>query len=141
MSFGQTLADHGRADNANVTICREEERQSVTAEIFVKNITKPAECAVARSRYPGSEWRPHPYQLMQEVFLAYFLPFPALLSREKMVLGGYISVKSIRFYPRVGQIVGQKASERILEVFYPRRSSPKSKLAEVSLWETSASGK
>ena len=76
--------------------CGEDERRSVAAIMW--------------SCYPSSGQRPHPYQLMQEDFLAYFLPFPALLSREKMVSGGLVSNKFIRFSSRVGQIVGQSLS-------------------------------
>ena len=58
---------------------------------------------------------------MPEDFLAYFLPFPALLSREKVVSSGLVSDKFFRFSSRVGQVVGQKASgsEFILRInFY-----------------------
>ena len=56
----------------------------------------------------GFQPRPHPYQVAQKHFLACFLPFPALLSRGKVVFGGLISNKFIRFDSRVGQVVGQR---------------------------------
>ena len=66
----------------------------------------------------GFQPRPHPYQVTPEDFLAYFLPFRAVLSREKVVLGGLVSDIFIRFSSSVGQVVGQKASGRISEVFH-----------------------
>ena len=63
---------------------------------------------MSRSCHPNPPQRPHLYQLMQEDFLAYFLPFPTLLSQEKVVLGALVSDKFFRFLSRVGQIVGQR---------------------------------
>ena len=74
----------------------------------MKNPLRPKAKGILWSCYPNANERPHPYQLMQEDFLAYFLVFPAVLSRERVVFGGFVSDKFIRFDSRVGQDVGQR---------------------------------
>lgn len=74
----------------------------------MKNSLRPKAKGILWSCYSNANERPHPYQLMQENFLAYFLAFRAVLFRERVVLGGYISDKFIRFNSRVGQVVGRR---------------------------------
>ena len=75
-----------------------------------KNPYRPQSVGIFRGTAIQIHWRPHPYQVTPEDFWAYFLAFPALLSREKMVLGGLVSDKFFRFSSRVGQVVGQGLS-------------------------------
>ena len=73
----------------------------------MKNSIRPKAKGILWSCYANANERPHPYQVTPEDFLACFLAFPALLSRGKVVLDGFVSDKFIRFSSRVGQVVGR----------------------------------
>ncbi len=47
------------------------------------------------SCYPDSNWRPHPYQVIKNRFLAYLLAFPALSAQNQLVYNRLVSIDSV----------------------------------------------